>query len=150
MTIHSALVSSFTFPTLKNRVIMMNMPHSSSGQLACYFVAGPLVLAVALGISGARAQSGGPGGPVAATQARTAYVETAATVAPATHHLPNGVKTYLAKTYPGSTIVGCFVADHAADKAPLIQYYASIATRDGQRPATSKNASFSSMGKKNR
>ena len=47
-----SLVSSFTFPTLKNRVIMMNTPLSSSGQLARYFVAGPLVLAVALGIFG--------------------------------------------------------------------------------------------------
>ena len=51
-----SLVSHFTFPTLKNRVAMMNTPFSSNGQLARYFVAGPLVLAVALGFSAAQAQ----------------------------------------------------------------------------------------------
>jgi hypothetical protein len=71
-----ALVSHFTFPTLKNRVVMMNMPLSSSGQLARYFVAGPLVLAVALGISGARAQGAGPVVP-AARVAPLSIVDTA-------------------------------------------------------------------------
>ena len=61
-----ALVSHFTFPTLKNRVVMMNTPLSSTGQLARYLVAGPLVLAVALGFSGARAQGAGPVRPVPA------------------------------------------------------------------------------------
>ena len=55
-----SLVSHFTFPTLKNRVIMMNTPLSSTGQLVRYFVAGPLVLATALGFSAARAQSAPP------------------------------------------------------------------------------------------
>ena len=54
-----SLVSHFTFPTLKNRVAMMNTPLSSTGQLARYFVAGPLVLAVALGFSAAQAQGAG-------------------------------------------------------------------------------------------
>ena len=62
-----SLVSHFTFPTLKNRVVMMNSPLSSTGQLARYFVAGPLVLALALGFAAARAQGAGPvepaGGP---------------------------------------------------------------------------------------
>ena len=58
-----ALVSHFTFPTLKNRVAMMNAPLSSTGQLVRYFVAGPLVLALALGFSGARAQGAGPAVP---------------------------------------------------------------------------------------
>ena len=64
-----SLVSHFTFPTLKNRVVMMNTPLSSTGQLARYFVAGPLVLAAALGFSGARAQGAGPEVPVAARAA---------------------------------------------------------------------------------
>ena len=51
-----SLVSHFTFPTLKNRVLMMNTPLSSTGQLARYFVAGPLVLLLSLGYSAARAQ----------------------------------------------------------------------------------------------
>ena len=55
-----SLVSHFTFPTLKNRVAMMNTPLSSTGQLARYIVAGPLVLAVALGFSAAQAQGAGP------------------------------------------------------------------------------------------
>ena len=63
-----ALVSHFTFLTLKNRVAMMNRPLSSTGQLARYFVAGPLVLAVALGFSAARAQGAGPVAPVRAAQ----------------------------------------------------------------------------------
>lgn len=61
-----ALVSHFTFPTLKNRVAMMNTPFSSPGQLAHYFVAGPLVLGLALGASGARAQEARLAVPVAA------------------------------------------------------------------------------------
>ena len=51
-----ALASPFTFSTLKNRVVMMNMPLSSSGQLARYIAAGPLVLAIALGFTSAHAQ----------------------------------------------------------------------------------------------
>jgi hypothetical protein len=50
------LVSPFTFSTLKNRVVMMNTPFSSTGQLVRYVVAGPLVLAITLGLSAARAQ----------------------------------------------------------------------------------------------
>ena len=61
-----SLVSHFTFPTLKNRVLMMNSPLSPTGQLARYVVAGPLVLALALGLAGARAQSVGPVVPAAA------------------------------------------------------------------------------------
>lgn len=54
-----ALVSHFTFFTLKNRVAMMNTPFSSPGQLARYVVAGPLVLAAALAFSAVRAQGAG-------------------------------------------------------------------------------------------
>jgi hypothetical protein len=137
-----ALVSHFTFPTLKNRVVMMNKPLSTSGQLARYFVAGPMVLAVALGISGARAQGAGPVVPPAAAPALAVPVTTAKTsdkpvnmgsaVVAALHPLPDGIKDYIARTYPGSTLGGYFVADHASDKAPHIQYYASITTSNGQ------------------
>ena len=72
-----ALVSHFTFLTLKNRVAMMNQPFSSTGQLARYFVAGPLVLALALGFSGARAQGGGPAVSARAATARPATVAVA-------------------------------------------------------------------------
>ena len=138
-----ALVSHFTFPTLKNRVMMMNKPLSPSGQLARYFVAGPLVLAVALGISGARAQGAGPVVPPAAAPALAVPAPTAKTpdkpanmssaVIAALHPLPDGIKAYIAKTYPGSTLGGYFVADRASDKAPHIQYYASITARNGER-----------------
>ncbi|MDB5234171.1 MAG: hypothetical protein JWR44_1164 [Hymenobacter sp.] len=67
-----SLVSHFTFPTLKNRVAMMNTPFSSTGQLARYLVAGPLVLAVALGFSAARAQGAGPAVPAQATAVQPA------------------------------------------------------------------------------
>lgn len=52
-----ALVSPFSFSTLKNRVLMMNQPASTRLQLLRYALAGPLVVAVALGFSGAQAQT---------------------------------------------------------------------------------------------
>ena len=67
-----SLVSHFTFPTLKNRILMMNTPISSTGQMARYLVAGPLVLAVALGISGARAQGEMPAGASTASATQSA------------------------------------------------------------------------------
>lgn len=51
-----ALVSPFSFLTLKNRVLMMNRPASARLQLLRYLLAGPLVVAVALGYSAAHAQ----------------------------------------------------------------------------------------------
>jgi hypothetical protein len=221
-----ALVSHFTFPTLKNRVAMMNTPLSSTGQLARYFVAGPLVLAATLGFSGARAQGAGPAVPVAkaarpATQdfgsiaratladqadapapvyyvdgrrqagdishisndniasmtllknasaqrllggeagrgvavvttkanqnrpdvvafnkkitaenTRTEPIQALTTVGPADHQLPNGVKAYITKTYPGSTIGGWFVSDKASEKVPHVKYYASITASNGEK-----------------
>lgn len=128
-----ALVSHFTFPTLKNRVIMMNTPLSPSWQLARYFVAGPLVLAVALGISGAHAQGAGPVVPAAAAGAQGPHFQMDPAVDPATRQLPAGIKAYIAKTYPGSTISGYFAADQAAPKAPYARYYASITARDGEK-----------------
>jgi len=55
-----ALALPFTFFTLKNRVAMMNTPLSSRGQLARYFLAGPLVVLAALGYSAAHARSAEP------------------------------------------------------------------------------------------
>ncbi|MDO7851206.1 M56 family metallopeptidase [Hymenobacter convexus] len=215
-----ALVSHFTFPTLKNRVVMMNKPLSSTGQLARYFVAGPLVLAAALGFSGARAQGAGPAVPVAAqaasaqrdqgqegatnyhathyldgkvssiadelklgaenvasmvalkgdaarkisgnpqdeyvmvmtskqnqnradviafnqkvavAEARDKHIETGPAVNPADHQLPDGIKSYIAKTYPGSTVNGWFISDKASEKVPHVQYYASITASNGEK-----------------
>ena len=55
-----ALALPFTFFTLKNRVAMMNTPISSNGQLARYFLAGPLVALAALGYSAAHAREAAP------------------------------------------------------------------------------------------
>jgi hypothetical protein len=55
-----ALALPFTFFTLKNRVAMMNTPLSSHGQLARYFLAGPLVMLAALGYSAAHAREAEP------------------------------------------------------------------------------------------
>lgn len=51
----------FSLLTLKNRITMLNQPASTTRQLGRYLLAAPLVLALALGYAGARAQT-----PVAA------------------------------------------------------------------------------------
>jgi len=221
-----ALVSHFTFPTLKNRVAMMNTPLSSTGQLARYFVAGPLVLAATLGFSGARAQGAGPAVPPAVAKAAAAksvsageetalyYIDGQAlamkevpvevyqrvatmkilkgaqvqqalgssvqakqvvvitttanrdradvlaldrkvdaagglnthfkmgpAVNPADHQLPDGIKAYIAKTYPGSTIGGWFITDKQSEKLPNIKYYASVTASNGEKHKLYFNAS---------
>jgi len=52
-----ALAFHFSLLTLKNRITMLNQPASSTRQLGRYVLAAPLVLALALGYSGARAQA---------------------------------------------------------------------------------------------
>ena len=52
-----ALAFHFSFLTLKNRIAMLNQPASSSRQLGRYFLAAPLVVLLALGYTGARAQT---------------------------------------------------------------------------------------------
>jgi hypothetical protein len=52
-----ALAFHFSFLTLKNRITMLNQPASTTRQLGRYLLAAPLVLALALGYSGARAQT---------------------------------------------------------------------------------------------
>jgi len=52
-----ALAFHFSFPTLKNRVLMLNQPLSSPGQLGRYLLAAPVVVLLALGYAGARAQA---------------------------------------------------------------------------------------------
>jgi len=207
-----ALVSHFTFLTLKNRVAMMNTPLSSTGQLARYLVAGPLVLAVALGFSAARAQGGGPVVPAGVATATAAVLQPAGlekntayyvdghrtnmkavslevyqnvatmkllkgaqvrqvfgdaepatqaivivtnryrdradvvaldqqvnaagaqdthfkmgpAVDPATHQLPDGIKAYIAQTYPNARITGWFITDKDLGKSPHIRYFASL------------------------
>jgi hypothetical protein len=60
-----SLVSHFTFPTLKNRVLMMNSPASAAAQAGRYLLALTLTLGPALGFAAARVQSAvaapGPG-----------------------------------------------------------------------------------------
>ncbi|MDO7884884.1 M56 family metallopeptidase [Hymenobacter cheonanensis] len=53
-----ALAFHFSFLTLKNRITMLNQPASTTGQLGRYLLAAPLLVALALGYSGARAQAG--------------------------------------------------------------------------------------------
>ena len=52
-----ALAFHFSFLTLKNRIAMLNQPASTSRQLGRYFLAAPLVVLLALGYAGARAQT---------------------------------------------------------------------------------------------
>ena len=79
-----ALALPFTFLTLKNRVAMMNTPLSSNGQLARYFLAGPLVILVALGYSAAHARSPEPVVASAASPATPGTAAPRALLAPAT------------------------------------------------------------------
>ncbi|MCC3154211.1 M56 family metallopeptidase [Hymenobacter sp. BT770] len=48
-----SLVSHFTFPTLKNRVIMMNSPASALAQTGRYLLALPLAVGLAVGVGAA-------------------------------------------------------------------------------------------------
>jgi hypothetical protein len=52
-----ALAFHFSFLTLKNRITMLNQPASTTAQLGRYLLAAPLVMALALGYSGAQAQA---------------------------------------------------------------------------------------------
>ena len=52
-----ALAFHFSFLTLKNRIAMLNQPASTTRQLGRYFLAAPLVVLLALGYAGARAQT---------------------------------------------------------------------------------------------
>jgi hypothetical protein len=122
-----ALALPFTFFTLKNRVAMMNTPISSNGQLARYFLAGPLVVLAALGYSAAHAREAVPAEAIGAESAllnkandellnkehptarlpllaaasnaqTTSKAHTAATMMPA------AVRRYLASAYPQGII----------------------------------------------
>jgi hypothetical protein len=53
-----ALAFHFSFLTLKNRISMLNQPASTTRQLGRYLLAAPLIMALALGYSAARAQTG--------------------------------------------------------------------------------------------
>jgi hypothetical protein len=120
-----ALALPFTFFTLKNRVAMMNTPLSSRGQLARYFLAGPLVMLAALGYSAAHARSAEPTELGAASLASLAAPAPStpetpaapAATAPAaateklvekpkkpTFELPQAASAYLASTYPQAKI----------------------------------------------
>jgi hypothetical protein len=124
-----ALALPFTFFTLKNRVAMMNTPLSSRGQLARYFLAGPLVMLAALGYSAAHAREAEPTeltnaklpqtnrtdskltSPVPAT-ASPSVLTTALAPGPASKaraaapQLPLAARRYLASTYPQAKVTG--------------------------------------------
>lgn len=59
-----ALAFHFSLSTLKNRVLMLNQPLSTSRQMGRYLLAAPLVMLLALGYSGARAQTKSPAAPL--------------------------------------------------------------------------------------
>jgi hypothetical protein len=63
-----ALAFHFSFLTLKNRITMLNQPASTTRQLGRYLLAAPLVVALALGYSGAQAQTVAAAGQPAAIQ----------------------------------------------------------------------------------
>ena len=125
-----ALVSHFTFPTLKNRVAMMNTPLSSTGQLARYFLAVPVVLAGALGFSAAQVQAQGAGPVVPAVAAATPATGPAAK--PAADELPAAVRAYLASTYPKAQLASWTSLKEKTADAPAFSYLAVI-TDGGQR-----------------
>jgi hypothetical protein len=131
-----SLVSHFTFPTLKNRVLMMNSPLSSSGQLARYIVAGPLMLAVALGFSAARAQGAGPAVPVA----RTASAQQDDRPEPTTHYIDGKVSTVaeVLKVGPENTAFMTALKGEEARKLsgnPADEYVVVITTKQHQNRA---------------
>ncbi|QKG58178.1 M56 family metallopeptidase [Hymenobacter sp. BRD128] len=70
-----ALAFHFSFPTLKNRIIMLNQPTSTTRQLGRYLLAAPLLMALALAYTGARAQT--------------------PQTAPAAWHVPAGAQVYI-------------------------------------------------------
>ena len=67
----SSLVSHFTFPTLKNRVIMMNSPASSLAQAGRYLLALPLALGLTIGAGAALAPA--TAAPMAAAPGPAVY-----------------------------------------------------------------------------
>ncbi len=144
-----ALALPFTFFTLKNRVAMMNTPISSRGQLARYFLAGPLLVLAALGYSAAHAREAGPvaagaaelasllapaPGPVAAPASPAADVP-AATKQPvakptkAALGLPQAIREYLASNYPQGTVAELLKGSFTPD-GPIV-YVVSL--KQGQR-----------------
>ncbi|HEX8506585.1 MAG TPA: M56 family metallopeptidase [Hymenobacter sp.] len=123
-----ALVSHFTFPTLKNRVAMMNTPLSSTGQLARYGVAVPLVLTLALGFSAAqvRAQGAGPVVPAKAAASKAPSVAVPSTQQPAAAIRPVATGTVQPEKVEAPATIG------QAKPTP-----ARVTTRSTAPPATS-------------
>jgi hypothetical protein len=127
-----ALVSHFTFPTLKNRVLMMNKPLSSTGQLARYVVAGPLVLALALGLAGARAQGAGPVMPAAAPAISTTHAQAEPTPATSSNTKPI---IPLRQSRPAKAIAAPATAGVTIRPATAAPAPAARIVLDGPRPS---------------
>jgi hypothetical protein len=137
-----ALALPFTFFTLKNRVAMMNTPLSSRGQLARYFLAGPLVILAALGYSAAHAREAvlkEPSGQALTSNAPAVQLATASqkaipdtlSTSPttsagrlATPKAPLWARTYLAKHYAQAELKDWWVLHPTAAKPT--KYVASV------------------------
>jgi hypothetical protein len=139
-----ALALPFSFLTLKNRVAMMNTPVSSNGQLARYFMAGPLVVLAALGYSAAHARSteleaAGTTSLGSATVSAPSVSATAGLVGSlppgATQQtagvpqntfstLPLAARTYLASAYPQAKITELVVGSFTSAGPPA--YVATV------------------------
>jgi hypothetical protein len=145
-----ALALPFIFFTLKNRVAMMNTPLSSRGQLARYFLAGPLVLLAALGYSAAHAREAAPAvagtadlasllAPAAispvATPASPTVDTPAATEQPvakptkAALGLPPAIREYLASNYPQGKVTEVLKGSFTPD-GPMVYM---VGLKQGQR-----------------
>lgn len=68
-----SLVSSFTFPTLKNRILMMNAPTSALAQTGRYLLALPLALGLAVGVGAALSPAAAAPAALAAAPGPTVY-----------------------------------------------------------------------------
>jgi hypothetical protein len=155
-----ALALPFTFFTLKNRVAMMNTPLSSRGQLARYFLAGPLVMLAALGYSAAHAREAEPAAAGAADLASRPAPAADAPIAPAApaastlaaiekpaaelkkpaFALPQAIRDYLASTYPQAKITE--LVKGRFTKAGPVVYVVAVAQNE-----QTLNLAFDAAGK---
>lgn len=116
-----ALVTPFSFITLKNRIRMMNSRQSSPVQASRYLLVFPLALGLLLSFSASQASTVAP---TIDTGAPSASSETPAPISA----LPPGALAYLVKEYPGHRLIGV----SEVRTAEGLRYKAEIAI--GRRP----------------
>ncbi|WP_048825411.1 M56 family metallopeptidase [Hymenobacter sp. DG25B] len=119
-----ALVTPFSFITLKNRIRMMNSPASARKQAARYLLALPLALGL-LSFSAPEAASAMLTPTVAAAPAGE-DIEKPTTIS----HLPPAALAHIVKEYPGYRLIG--VSELRAPDGSNLRYKAEIAV--GRRP----------------